>query len=407
VAAETTSSDVLVIGGGIAGMLIAWELRRLGASVTLVERGRLGMASSALNAGGVREQFFQEENVRAAMATVAFLAAFRAEHGIDIGFRQHGYLYLYSTGEQRDRLQEGLTTQNAAGVPSRLVTLDEVRELAPAVNTEGLLGGCYGPTDGYLNPRVLMPAIAQITRRSGVTVAEDTPVAALRIAGDRVTGAVTAAGTFTAGLVVNAAGAWAPEVAAQYGGSLPITARRSQVFAIDSAHGLPPVLPAGMPHSFDLSGGFYVRPAGDGAWSGAAFKPVLDSAPATLDAQWVEAGELHRRLGRRVPVLAGHDFTRAWAGVIEVTPDDNPIIGWTGPAGLYTAAGFSGHGMCIAPGIAGPAAAEILGADAGLDLGLYRPERFQSGAAPRPEGMWLSERPAEFAQWAAPAETVR
>ena len=68
-----------------------------------------------------------------------------------------------------------------------------------------------------------------------------------------------------------------------------------------------------------------------------------------------------------------------------MTPDDNPIIGWTGPAGLYTAAGFSGHGMCIAPGIAGPAAAEILGADAGpgLDLGLYRPERFRvRGRAP-------------------------
>lgn len=398
-AAESTSSDVLVVGGGIAGMLIARELRGLGASVTLVERGRLGTASSALNAGGVRQQFFQEENVRAAMATVAFLAAFRAEHGIDIGFRQHGYLYLYSTGEQRDRLQEGLGTQNAAGVPSRLVTLDEVRELAPAVNTEGLLGGCYGPTDGYLNPRVLMPAVAEITRRSGVTVAEDTPVTALAIAGDRVTGAVTAAGTFTAGLVVNAAGAWAPAVAAQYGGSLPITPRRSQVFAIDSAPGLP----AQMPHSFDLSGGFYVRPAGEGAWSGAAFKPVLDVAPATLDAQWVEAGELHRRLGRRVPVLAGQEFSRAWAGVIEVTPDDNPIIGWTGPAGLYTTAGFSGHGMCIAPGIAGPAAAEILGADVDVDLDLYRPERFQPGATPRPEGMWLSERPTEFAQWAAPA----
>ena len=134
---EGTPSDVLVIGGGIAGMLIARELRGLGASVTLLERGRLGEASSALNAGGVRQQFFQEENIRAAMATVAFLTAFRAEHGIDIGFRQPGYLYLYSTGAQRDRLQEGLTAQNAAGVPSRLVTLDEVSELAPAVSTGG------------------------------------------------------------------------------------------------------------------------------------------------------------------------------------------------------------------------------------------------------------------------------
>jgi sarcosine oxidase subunit beta len=399
VAAEGTSSDVLVIGGGIAGMLIARELRGLGASVTLAERGRLGEASSALNAGGVRQQFFQDENIRAAMATVAFLSAFGAEHGIDIGFRQHGYLYLYSTKEQQDRLQEGLTAQNLAGVPSRLVTLDEVAELAPAVSWDGLLGGCFGPTDGYLDPKVLMPAIAEITRRSGVTVAEDTPVTGLQIAGDRVTGAITADGPLSAGVIVNAAGAWAPSVAAMHGGTLPITPRRSQVFAVDAAPGLP----SGMPHTFDLTGGYYVRPAAGGAWSGAAFKPVLDRAPASLEAQWVEAGELHRRLGRRVPVLAGQEFSRAWAGVIEVTPDDNPVIGWTGPAGLYTAAGFSGHGMCIAPGIAGPAAAEILGADAGASLGLYRPERFQPGGTLRPEGMWLSERPAEFAQWAAPA----
>jgi glycine/D-amino acid oxidase-like deaminating enzyme len=402
-----TNSDVLVIGGGIAGMLLAVQLRRRGASVTLAERGRLGQAASALNAGGVRQQFFQPENIRAAQATVAFLAGFEAEHGIAIGFTQRGYLYLCQTPEQDRRLAEGLATQQALGVPSARLSVSEVRALAPGVVAGDVLAGYYCPTDGRLDPRVLMAALTQVTRRSGVTVLEDSEIISLTVKAGRVHEVTTTAGPVAAGAVVNAAGPWAPAVAGMAGGDLPITARRSQVFMISSAPGLDP----GMPHTFDLSGGYYVRPAGapgaagvGGAWSGASFKPVLSSPPpAVLDAQWLEAGELHRRVSARVPALAATPFDTAWAGIIEVTPDDNPVIGWTGPENLYTMAGFSGHGMCVAPGLAGPAAAEILGEDRGAELGLYRPGRFEVPGGTRPEGMWLTERPAELADWAPEA----
>jgi sarcosine oxidase, subunit beta len=399
----TTSStpDVLVIGGGIAGMLIATELRARGATVTLAERGRLGQAASALNAGGVRQQFFQPENIRAAQATVGFLTGFEAAHGIDIGFTQRGYLYLCLTPEQDRRLAEGLAEQQALGVPARRVTVAEIGELAPGVVTTDLTGGYFCPTDGRLDPRVLMSAIARVTRRAGVTVLEDTEVTGLIENGGRITAVATTAGPLAAGTVVNAAGPWAPHVAAMHGGTLPVTPRRSQVFMISEA----PALPAGLPHTFDLSGGYYVRPAGSGAWAGASFKPVLDSPPpAALEAQWLEADELHRRVSGRVPALAPTRFDVAWAGIIEVTPDDNPVIGRTGPENLYTAAGFSGHGMCVAPGLAGPVAAEILGEDRSAELGLYRPERFEDAARTRPEGMWLSERPARLEDWAPPGD---
>jgi sarcosine oxidase, subunit beta len=399
-----TAADVLVIGGGIAGMLIATELRRLGATVTLAERGRLGQAASALNAGGVRQQFFQPENIRAARATIEFLTGFRAEHGIDIGFTQRGYLYLCLTSEQDQRLAEGLTAQQALGVPARRVTVAEIEGLAPGVATAGLIGGYFCPTDGRLDPRVLMSAIARITRRAGVSVLEDTAVTGLTMSGGRITGISSTVGPLAAGTVVNAAGPWAPDIAAMHGGTLPVIPRRSQVFMISEA----PALHRDLPHTFDLSGGFYVRPAGTGAWAGASFKPLLESPPpASLEAQWAEADELHRRVSRRVPSLAPTRFDVAWAGIIEVTPDDNPVIGWTGPENLYTAAGFSGHGMCVAPGLAGPAAAEILGQDRSGELGLYRAGRFARPGATRPEGMWLSERPARLEDWAPQAEAAR
>jgi sarcosine oxidase, subunit beta len=389
------------------------QLRQRGANVTLAERGRLGQAASALNAGGVRQQFFQPENIRAAQVTVDFLTGFAAQHGIDIGFTQRGYLYLCQTPEQDERLGEGLAVQVAHGVPARRVGVAEIADLAPGVSTSDVRAGYFCPTDGRLDPKVLMSALAQVTRRAGVTVVEGTEIFSLTVKGDRIHSAGSTAGTLTAGAVVNAAGPWAPAVAAMAGagvgagGTLPITARRSQVFMISHAPSLDPDLP----HTFDLSGGYYVRPAGaHEAWSGASFKPVLPAPPpATLEAQWLEADELHRRVSARVPALAGTPFDAAWAGIIEVTPDDNPVIGWTGPENLYTAAGFSGHGMCVAPGLAGPAAAEILGEDRGAELGLYRLDRFASGASgasgagSRREGMWLTERPAELADWAPQA----
>jgi sarcosine oxidase subunit beta len=392
-----SDSDVLVIGGGIAGMLIAVQLRRRGARVTLAERGQLGQAASALNAGGVRQQFFQPENIRAAQATLGFLTSFHDEHGIDIGFTQRGYLYLCQTPEQDRRLAEGLAAQHDFGVPSRRVTVSDIQDLAPGVVTEDVLAGYYCPTDGRLDPKVLMSALALLTRRAGVTILENSEIISVTVKGDRIRHVTSTAGPLAAGAVVNAAGPWAPAVAAMAGGTLPITPRRSQVFRISEAPGLDP----GLPHTFDMSAGFYVRPAGRGAWSGASFKPVLPAPPpASLQAQWLEATELHRRLSRLVPALAAAPFDTAWAGIIEVTPDDNPVIGWTGPGNLYTAAGFSGHGMCVAPGLAGPAAAEILGEDRGAELGLYRPGRFADPSLVRPEGMWLTERPAELADWA-------
>lgn len=392
---QATAADVVVIGAGIVGMLVARELSIRGASVALMDQRGLGSASSVLNAGGVRQQFFQEENIGAAVRTVSFLAGFAAGHGIDISFRQNGYLYLYTTERQQERLRTAVAAQNALGVPSRLVGTDEICELVPGIATADLLGGCFGPTDGYLDPKVLVAAIAKITRRSGVAIYEGTRATGLEIIGDRVTAVVTTVGRYAAGAVVNSAGAWAPAVAALHGGSLPIRPCRSQVFAISEAPTLSPRLPA----TFDLSRGFYVRPAGSAVWSGSGFKPALASAPLTLEAQWLEADELHRRLVVRLPELAGSRFSDAWAGVLEVTPDYNPIIGWTGPANLYTAAGFSGHGICIAPGLAAYIAEEILGDYANEALGLYRPDRFSSGVPPRPEAMWLTEPPLEFSAW--------
>jgi sarcosine oxidase subunit beta len=188
--------------------------------------------------------------------------------------------------------------------------------------------------------------------------------------------------------VVNAAGAWAPGVAALCGETLPITPRRSQIFVMEQT----PPLHRGMPHTFDADAMVYVRIDGHGIRAGSGVKPLVPDPPPALDADWREAEELRRRVARRVPALSGSTFTRGWAGLIEVTPDNNPILGWSSLGNVYTAAGFSGHGMCIAPGLAPSIAAEVVGADPAMPLEFYRPARLSRPESLMHESLWLTDR---------------
>ncbi|OKI63368.1 NAD(P)/FAD-dependent oxidoreductase [Micromonospora sp. CB01531] len=396
--AEQRGYEVVVVGGGVVGMSVALELDAAGTDVLLVDRDRLGGASTSRNAGGVRHQFYQDANILAALETSARLRQLVAEDG-PVDYRQVGYLLLYTDDAQRDRLAEGVVRQNALGVDTRMIAPDEIAEIAPDVDLDGVLGACFGPTDGYLDPILLAAALRNRVLRSGVRVLEGTAVHRIESDGDRATGVVTAVGTIPAGTVVNCAGAWAPTLARSYGGDLPIVPRRSQVFVMAD---VPPLSPT-MPHTFDCGSRFYVRPHQRDVWSGAAFKPILDEAPPTpgMAAEWVEAEELARRVGRRVPALAGRPFTRAWAGVIEVTPDDNPVLGWTHLANVYSAAGFSGHGICIGMGLAPSIGAEIRGGEPAIPLGIFRPQRFSDGSPAKLEGLWLQARPSRYEQWLA------
>jgi sarcosine oxidase subunit beta len=395
-----TTCDVLVIGAGVVGVTVAAELTARGADVVLVDRGRVGRASSALNAGGVRHQFFHEPNIRAAQISIALMQRFKETFGVDIQFRQAGYLFLYSQEAQAERFRTAIARQNACGVPSRLIGLDEVRALVPEVSLDGIAGGCFNPTDGYMDPVAVMDGLERAARESGVRIVEDAAVHAIEVAGQHAACVRTSAGDFSPGRVVNAAGAWAPGIAALYGETLPITPRRSQIFVMERTA----PLRREMPHTFDVDAMVYIRIDGDGIRAGSGVKPIVEDPPAALEADWRESEELRRRVVHRMPVLASSTFTRGWAGLIEITPDNNPILGWSGIDNVYTAAGFSGHGMCIAPGLAPSIAADVLGTDPPMALDFYRPARFDKPDALHHESLWLTERLSDLDQWtAAPA----
>ena len=377
------SCDVLVIGAGVAGCSIAYELAKSGMDVVVAERGAVCSGSSALNAGGIRQQFSQETSIRAGMHTVRLLGHFEEEFGVDPVFRQAGYLFLHDGGQQARLLERAVALQNSCGVPTRLVNSEEMKRLVPGLNVSDLAGGVFNPTDGYVDPNSVVAGLANGARARGATIVQDSAVQAIETRSGKVAGVTTKGESFAPDIVVNAAGAWSASIARLYGGSLPIAARRSDIFVLDAS----PAPDAHLPLTIDLVQGLYFHSEGKGVVAGLGEAPMVDDPPAVIATGWEALPELVERLVHRLPSMEAAGVSHGWSGLIEPTPDDNPIVGWTHLENVYTIAGFSGHGMCLAPGLAPDAAREIQGLQPELSLDVYRLERFERGGV-EPEGVW-------------------
>jgi sarcosine oxidase, subunit beta len=378
-----TTCDILVIGAGIAGCAVAHELAVSGSHVIVAERGAVCSGSSALNAGGIRQQFSQETSVRAGIETVRRIGAFERDFGVDAAFRQAGYLFLHGGGDHERALRRAVAVQNACGLPTRLVDPDTVARLVPGINVSDVKGAAYNPTDGYADPSSVVAGFVRGARDHGAVILEQSPVTAVEVRGRRVAAVTAGSRRITPGVVVNAAGAWAPRIAALYGATLPITARRSDIFTLDRS----PAPGRFLPLTIDLVTGHYLHSEGPGLVAGLAESFDTADPPPAAGVDWNVLHTLVDRLVHRLPMLEAARVTHGWAGFIEATPDDNPVVGWTHLDNVYTVAGFSGHGMCLAPGLAPQVALELRGRPAELPLDAYRLERFERGGVER-EAVW-------------------
>lgn len=375
-----TATDVVVIGGGIMGAALTYELARGGASVTLLERDQLCAGSSGRNAGGVRHQFSLPLNVALARRSIVRYQGFADEFGVDVGLVQCGYLFLAGTPELEATFRRMVDGQRRAGVPGRWVTPDEIAELVPGIRTDDLLGGALGPDDGYLDPSTVVAGFAAAARRHGARVRLGAHVEAIETSagGERVTGVRLAGGErLASGTVVLATGVWAPQLAAVLGVELPIVPWRSQCFQVLDLPDLGSRLPMTIDYAHDRS---YFHREGPGLVAG--METALPSElswvpPVAMD----QLPGLVERLAHRVPGLGEASIGRSWAGWLELTPDENPIADRAGPEGCYCVSGFSGHGLSLAPALAEEVARELTGRAPSVDLGPYRLGRFAPDAA--------------------------
>ncbi|EST19050.1 NAD(P)/FAD-dependent oxidoreductase [Streptomyces roseochromogenus] len=375
------SADVVIIGGGVMGASTAFHLAEAGVTkVVVVERGDLGCGSSGKPIGGVRAQFSDPLNIELGSRSLRAYRDFPRRPGAGIGLDTVGYLFLLDSEQQATAFEAGVKLQNSLDVPSRMIGPDEARRLCPYVSTDGLVAAAYSPTDGHARPALVVQGYARAAARAGVTLATHTAVLGLDTAGDRVVGVHTSHGRIACSTVICTAGAWSAHIGAMAGVGLPVRPVKRQLsFTVPLAPPAPRI-----PFTIDFSSTAYFHNSDDGLLFGLADPGQQDGFDTTWTPEWLE---LFRAIARRrAPALAEMRTCDGWAGLYEVTPDHNALIGRSGelPNFLY-AAGFSGHGFLQAPAVGEVVRDLYLERKPFTDISPLSADRFRPGAGARPE----------------------
>ena len=341
-----TSADVVIIGGGIMGASTAYHLARRGCtSLVLLEAGELfGMGSTGLNAGGIRYQFASPVNIALSKVSIDMMERFAAEMDQEVGLRRCGYLFLLDNARDLAQFTRNVALQNALDVPSRLLSMREIAALVPEVDLGGIIGGSWCARDGLVDPNSLLQGYVSNARRLGATLVNDATVTGIDVERGRVTRVHSSAGVIEAKRVIIAAGAWSGRVGTLAGIDIPIQPIRRQI-AVTSPL---PHLRADFPFVIDFSRGLYFHREGNAILTGMSNRAELAGFDTTVDDAW-RLTHFENAL-QRLPLLTDVDIAAEWAGLYEVTPDDQPILGPVPSVdGLYMCAGFSGHGLMHGP----------------------------------------------------------
>ncbi len=372
-----STADAVIIGGGVMGASSAYHLAARGAkNVVLLEKHEfLGAEATGKCAGGIRYQFSTEINVRLSLVSLPMLKEFEDLTGQNIDLRWPGYLFLLDNEHDVAVFRHNVAMQNRLGIPSVILSTEEVGQRVPLLNLEGVLAGAWHAGDGLADPNGVVQGYAAAARRLGAKIFTATEVTAIRVEGGRVTGVSTPAGDISTPVVVNAAGPWAGKVAGLVGLELPVWPLRRQIVVTAPLKGVPD----DFPFVLDFSRSLYFHREGKGILTGqsnANEKPGFDQS---IDHGWTEQ-HLENAMWR-FPLLAKAGLLREWAGLYEMTPDAHPVIdGLADPAGFYVVAGFSGHGFMHGP-VAGLLMSELVldGGAHTLDIHQLRFGRFAEG----------------------------
>lgn len=378
--------DVIVIGGGVIGVSIAYHLARLGCrDVLLLERGQLGGGTTAQSSCIVRTHYSVPENVDLAQRCLAVFrdfAGYLEDPEADAGFSRCGLMIVAAPGPRADALRETLAVERSLGVDAREISHDEARAILPLLHLDDIAAIGWEPESGYADAYMTLTAFARGARRLGAVLREGVPVTGLvRDAAGRVAGVETAQGSIGAGVVISAQNIWSREIRLWTGLDLPLTMSRHAVFTLEG----PTPYTRGLPVLKDLAspGKLYMRGyggrqllVGDGNEGETIDAPDTEQADVPLD-HVVDLGE---QVAHRLPAFAEAGLAASWTGVYDVTPDWNPVLGPApGVPGLQLAYGFSGHGFKLSPVVGRLVAQSALGLSTDVPLAPYALERFASG----------------------------
>lgn len=377
--------DIVIIGGGIMGSSIAYNLANDGidGNILVIEKDRTyEFSTTTLSAGGVREQFSLPENIKISQYGLKIFENFDEIMGIDgepahAEFKQNGYLFL--AGEENwPSISKNYEIQKGLGAQVSLLSIDELKDLIPHLNNDDLVGGSFGSRAGYLDPYGVLQGFVIKGRHLGVEYLYQ-EVTGIEVQGGKVEGVITQKGdNIRCGIAVNAAGPCASVIGKMAGVDLPVEPVRKMAFVFE-----PKVkFDYDLPLVIDTDGLLYFRhETGKTIMTG---KSIPEEPPGVnfewdrdyyMDVVWPQ-------VAKRVPVFDTAKLIRGWAGLYAMnTADGNAIVGQLGDiGGFYGAVGFSGHGFQQSPAI-GKCLSELIqfGEYRTIDLSCFSFDRFEAG----------------------------
>ncbi len=363
-------AEVVVVGGGVIGTSVAYQLAKRGVEVALVERAGLAAGTSSACAMGVQMQTKTPgPKLTFALESLAIHRTLEDELGRDLEFDNRGGMIVAETASEAEYVKARVADLQAHGLEIYFLDRDQARERQPALGAH-IYGSSYCPDDSVINPLYLVVALVEAATRLGARIYTHTPVTELKARGGRIERVVTAAGEIEAEAVVNACGIWAPELARMAGLDLPIVPRRGQIFVTEPA---PPFI-----EGMVLAAQYLMSkkmPSGDGAEE--------DKLPAGVVSYQTRRGnflvgstrefvgfnhhvnyeglrKLVRGTVRLMPMTRHLHVIRTFAGLRPASPDGLPILERSSEIpNFYIAAGHEGDGIALSP-ITGVRMAELI-----------------------------------------------
>ena len=344
--------DVIIIGAGSVGTPTALFLAQQDLKVLVLDRNPSpGQSSNKRAIGGLRATHSDPAKIKLCLRSLNIFSTWQETYGDDIEWYQGGYCFVAYREEEENTLKEVLPLQKRYGLKIDWLDSDELRKLLPDLNPKGLLGGTLSPEDGHASPLLAVEAFYRQAKRAGAEFKFGEKVEKLVIENGTVAGVVTEKGIHKAGVVVNAAGAWAAEIARLAGMEIPVKPDSHEAAVTEPVQRFfEPMIVDLRPVQGSANYYFYQHATGQVIF-------CITPNPSIWGFDDRETSEflpmVSRRMINLMPRLKNIRVRRTWRGLYPMTPDGFPIVGWSKEIkGFLLAVGMCGQGFMLGPGIA-------------------------------------------------------
>ena len=370
------SYDIVIVGGGIIGCSVAFELAKRGRKdILIIEQEYLTSGATGRCGAGIRQQWGSVLNATLAVESTHIFESLEEYTGYsgNCGLNQGGYLLVAYTEKEWAQFQINLEVQHSLGINSFAVAVENIRDIVPHINTADMFGACFCAKDGHADPYHCTYAYAKGAQRMGVDIETYTTVTGFKVENGRIHTVQTGKGDVQAGAVINCTGGHAAVMAAMVGEELPIYPERHQILITEPvAHIMDPMVMSFHRH-------FYVQQTPHGSVIMGIGDPT-EPESFNIRSSWQFLEETAWLVTRTLPAFRDLRVVRQWAGLYDMCPDRNPIINEAQSCeGFYTIAGFSGHGFMLAPRVAILMANHLTGQEDSIDIKRFSSDRFRTG----------------------------